>query len=139
MERGLQGGTTDVAEEEEGWEQIAYDPAHAAEQPFAESRPDWEIIQLVARKMGGSMNYASSRDILNEIRAAIPLYKDLAPGAVWPKEASPLAGKDADLSLASDTIMKDDVITAERLLFSSGMTITRSKEIGTIRHTKIEV
>ena len=42
--------------------------------------------------------------------------------------------KDADLSLASDSIMRNEVITAERLLFSSGMTITRSKEIGTIRH-----
>jgi hypothetical protein len=65
------------------------------------------------------------------------MYKDLAPGAVWPKEASPLAGKDVDLSLASDSIMQDEVITAERLLFSSGMTITRSKEIGTIRHIDI--
>jgi hypothetical protein len=30
------------------------------------------------------------------------------------------------------------VITGERLLFSSGGTITRSQEIGTIRHYKIE-
>ena len=44
-----------------------------------------------------------------------------------------------DLSLTSDSIMKQEVITAERLLFSSGMTITRSHEIGTIRHYKIEV
>jgi formate dehydrogenase major subunit/NADH-quinone oxidoreductase subunit G len=109
----------------------------AAERPFAESKPDWEIIQLVARKMGGSMNYASSRDVMKEIRSVVPMYKDLAPGAVWPKEASPLAGKDVDLSLASDSIMQDEVITAERLLFSSGMTITRSKEIGTIRHIDI--
>ena len=35
--------------------------------------------------------------------------------------------------------MMQEVITAERLLFSSGMTITRSKEIGTIKHIKIEV
>jgi NADH-quinone oxidoreductase chain G len=110
-----------------------------AEQPFGESKQDWEIIQLLARKMGGSMNYASSRDIMKEIRSVAPMYRDLAPGAVWPKEASPLAGKDADLSLASDSIMKNEVITAERLLFSSGMTITRSNEIATIRHIKIEV
>ncbi|HWR72903.1 MAG TPA: molybdopterin-dependent oxidoreductase, partial [Nitrospirota bacterium] len=109
-----------------------------AEPPIAESKPDWEILQLLAKKMGGSMNYASSRDILREIRSVVPQYKDLAPGAVWPKEASPLAGKDIDLSLASDAIMKNDVITSERLLFSSGMTITRSAEIGTIRHIKIE-
>jgi hypothetical protein len=35
--------------------------------------------------------------------------------------------------------MKQEVLTAERLLFSSGMTTTRSKELGTIRHIKIEV
>jgi predicted molibdopterin-dependent oxidoreductase YjgC len=110
-----------------------------AEPAIAESKPDWEIIQLVAKKMGGSMNYASSSDILREIRSVVPLYKTLAPGAVWPKEASPLAGKDVDLSLTSDSIMKNEVINAERLLFSSGMTITRSAEIGTIRHIKIGV
>jgi NADH-quinone oxidoreductase subunit G len=107
-----------------------------AEEPFAESKPDWEIIQLVARKMGGTMNYASGAEILDEIRSVVPLYRDLAPGAVWPTAASPLAGKDIDLSLASDDIMKDDVITAERLLFSSGTSITRSKEMATIRHIK---
>ncbi len=110
-----------------------------AEPAIAESKPDWEIIQLVAKKMGGSMNYASGKDILREIRSVVPQYKDLAPGAVWPKEASPLDGKDIDLSLISDSIMKNEVINAERLLFSSGMTITRSEEIGTIRHIKIGV
>jgi hypothetical protein len=84
------------------------------------------------------MNYASARDILKEIRSTAPMYSDLAIGAVWPAEKSPLAGTDADLSLASDTIMKQDVITAERLLFPSGVTTTRSKELGTIRHIKIE-
>jgi predicted molibdopterin-dependent oxidoreductase YjgC len=111
----------------------------SAEEPVAESRPDWEIIQALAKKMGGSLHYGSARDIMNEIRATTPLYADLAPGSIWPQEKSPLAGADADLSLSSDVIIKKEVITAERLLFSSGMTITRSKEIGTIRHLKIEV
>jgi hypothetical protein len=30
--------------------------------------------------------------------------------------------------------MKQEVLTAERLLFSSGVSITRSKELSTIRH-----
>jgi len=34
--------------------------------------------------------------------------------------------------------MKQEVITAERLLFSSGTSITRSHEVNTIRHYKIE-
>jgi len=110
-----------------------------AEEPIGESKVDWEIIQNVARKMGGSFNYTSARDIMKEIRSSVPLYADLLPGACWPKEKSSLAGSDADLSLSSETIMKQEVITAERLLFSSGGTITRSHEIGTIRHIKIEV
>ncbi len=107
-----------------------------AEKPLAESKPDWEIIQLIARKMGGTMNYTSNADILAEIRSTVPLYKDLAPGAVWPREASPVAGKDVDLSLPTGSIMQNEVITADRLLFSSGTSITRSKEIATIRHIK---
>jgi len=110
-----------------------------AEDPVGESRPDWEIIKELAKKMGGSMQYASERDIMKEIRSVVPLYADLAIGACWAADKSPLANTYADLSLASDSIMKQEVITAERLLFSSGMTITRSKEIGTIKHIKIEV
>jgi predicted molibdopterin-dependent oxidoreductase YjgC len=110
-----------------------------AEEPIGESRPDWEIIQSIAKRMGGSMNYGSVRDILSEIRNVVPQYRDLATGTCWPREKSSLAGTDENLALASDTIMKQEVITAERLLFSSGMTITRSKEIGTIQHIKIEV
>jgi NADH-quinone oxidoreductase subunit G len=109
------------------------------EDPFGESRPDWEILAEVARKMDGSLAYGSVRDITAEIRSAVPLYAGLAVGACWPRERSPLAGTDVDLSLASDSIMKKEVITAEKQLFSSGMTITRSHEIGTIKHIKIEV
>jgi NADH-quinone oxidoreductase chain G len=110
-----------------------------AEAPAGESRPDWDIIQLVARKMGSAMQYRSSADILKEIRSVVPLYRELAVGAVWPKEKSPLTGTDEDLSLASDRIMQREVMTAERLLFSSGMMITRSEAIGTIRHFTLEV
>jgi len=109
-----------------------------AEAQFGESRPDWEILQDLAKRMGGTMNYSSALDILKEIRSSVPLYKDLATGAYWAAEKSPLAGSAEDLSLASETIMQQEVITADRLLFSSGMTITRSHEIGTIRHYKIE-
>jgi formate dehydrogenase major subunit/NADH-quinone oxidoreductase subunit G len=109
-----------------------------AEEPVGESRPDWEIIQDVAVRMGGAMNYGSAADILKEIRSLIPLYADLAVGACWQREKSPLAGAAADLSLASDQVMKQEVITAGRLLFSSGMSITRSHEITTIKHFKME-
>jgi len=110
-----------------------------AEEPVGESRPDWKILQDIANRMGGSMSYGSAQDILREIRSVVPMYAGLTAGTCWAREKSPLAGTTEDLSLASDTIMKQEVITGERLLFSSGMSITRSHEIGTIRHYKIEV
>ncbi len=108
------------------------------EEPLGESRLDWEIIQDIANRMGGSMSYGSTSDILKEIRATVPQYGDLSIGACWQREESPLAGSAEDLSLVSDSIMRQEVITAERLLFSSGVSITRSHEIGTIRHYKFE-
>jgi predicted molibdopterin-dependent oxidoreductase YjgC len=110
---------------------------HRAEEAHGESKPDWEILQTVAKKMGGNMHYASVTDIQQEIRATVPLYADLAVGSCWPPEKSPLAGTDADLSLRSDTVMKNDVITSERLLFSSGTMTTRSRELGNICSLKV--
>lgn len=109
-----------------------------AEEPVGESRPDWEIIREIAGKMGSPMPFTSDGDIMKEIRSEVPLYADLKTGACWRADQSPLAGTNADLSLPSDSINRQEVITAERQLFSSGMTITRSKELGTIRHIKIE-
>lgn len=109
-----------------------------AEEPVGESRQDWEIVQDIAKRMGSAMSYRSAQDIMKEIRSEVPLYSDLQAGACWSGEKSPLAGQALNLALESNSIMKQEVITAERLLFSSGMTITRSHEIGTIRHYKIE-
>ncbi len=109
-----------------------------AEKPCGESKADWDILQTIAKKMGSSMHYASASDILKEIRSLVSLYADLATGAVWPAEKSPLAGSETDLSLSSDTIMKNDVITSERLLFSSGTMTTRSRELSTVCNIKVE-
>jgi predicted molibdopterin-dependent oxidoreductase YjgC len=111
---------------------------HRAEEAHGDSKPDWEILQTLARKMGGVLQYASEADIRQEIRAMVPLYADLPVGACWPAEKSPLAGSETDLSLRSDTVMKADVITSERLLFSSGMMTTRSQELGTVCSLKVE-
>jgi anaerobic selenocysteine-containing dehydrogenase len=107
-----------------------------AEEPIGESMPDWQIIQALAQKMGASMNYGSSSAIMQEIRAVVSSYKDLAVGACWPKELSPLHGTNTDLSLSYDTFLKREVITANRLLFSSGTMISRSKEIESISRGK---
>jgi hypothetical protein len=69
---------------------------------------------------------------MKEIKAVVPAYRNLAAGACWPKDLSPLHGTDADLSLSSDTFLRHEVLTANRLLFSSGSMIARSKEIGSI-------
>lgn len=110
-----------------------------AEEPLGESKPDWDIIQTLAKKMGSSMHYATPADIMNEIRSTVSLYADLAVGGIWPRERSPLAGADVDLSLWSDTVMRNEVITSDRLLFSSGTMIGRSREISTLCRTKVEV
>jgi anaerobic selenocysteine-containing dehydrogenase len=110
-----------------------------AEEPLGESKPDWDIVQTLAKKMGSSMHYGTPADILREIRSTVSLYADVALGGIWPRERSPLAGADVDLSLRSDTVMKNEVITSDRLLFSSGTMIGRSSEIGTLCRTKAEV
>jgi len=110
-----------------------------AEEPLGESKPDWDIIQTLAKKMGSPMHYATSADILKEIRSTVSLYAELAVGDIWPRERSPLAGTDGDLSLSSDSVMKNEVITSDRLLFSSGTMIGRSSEISTLCRNKAEV
>ena len=86
-----------------------------AEDPIGEPRPDRDIIQDIAKRMGDPMHYASARDIMNEIRAVVPLYADLAIGARWPREKSPLVNTDVDLSLHSgpDLMTQEVLRTAE--------------------------
>ena len=109
-----------------------------AEEPHGDSRPDWDILQTVAKKMGSPMHYASPADILKEIRSLVPIYTELAVGSVWSPDRSPLAGTDADLTLRSDSFMRTEVITSDRLLFSSGTMTRRSKELAGICRIKVE-
>lgn len=44
-----------------------------------QAKPDWEIIQMLANKMGGNWSYKSEKDILNEINELTPSYK----GILW--------------------------------------------------------
>ena len=111
--------------------------ANRAEEPHGESRPDWDILQTIAKRMGSPMHYMTAEDILREVRSVVPLYHDLFTGSVWPAERSPLAGTDTDLSLWSENVMKSEVITSERLLFSSGTMSTRSRELGAVKASKV--
>ncbi|MFC4638211.1 formate dehydrogenase subunit alpha [Deinococcus hohokamensis] len=42
--------------------------------PLGESRPDWEIIQLVANALGAGWSYAHPAEIMDEIASLVPLY-----------------------------------------------------------------
>jgi len=44
---------------------------------IGESRPDWEIINELGRKMGWKFNYTSAEEIFNELSEKIPYYKRL--------------------------------------------------------------
>ncbi len=48
-------------------------------EPIGESRPDWEIFAALCILLGMSVEYQESKDILKEIRGAIPGYGSLGP------------------------------------------------------------
>lgn len=100
-----------------------------AVEQLPDSKPDWQIIQEVARKMGSEMHYGSERDILKEIRMAVPLYAQLTPGARWSPDQSPLRDSVADLSLSSSSPGQREAAVRSSLLFSSGMMTRRSEEL----------
>ena len=57
--------------------------------PHPNTKDDWEIIKLVAEKMGYSMGYEQVWDILREINEVTPSYKGITPERVdfnlqWP-------------------------------------------------------
>ncbi|TDE85214.1 formate dehydrogenase subunit alpha [Deinococcus sp. S9] len=47
---------------------------YRALEPLEDSKPDWEIIQLVANALGAGWNYAHPSEIMEEIAALVPLY-----------------------------------------------------------------
>ncbi len=47
---------------------------HRAIKPRGNSRPDWEILQELARRFGLNWNYSSPEDIWNEVRELTPHY-----------------------------------------------------------------
>jgi formate dehydrogenase alpha subunit len=58
--------------------------------PVGDSRPDWQIIQEVARRFGYPMDYASPEEIFEEIRQVTPQYAGMTyarlegEGLCWP-------------------------------------------------------
>jgi formate dehydrogenase alpha subunit len=65
----------------------SFDPALA---PMGEAKPDWEILDLLGRRMGSWEAYRSIQRIRDEISKLVPEYADLAKsqGTVWVRETS---------------------------------------------------
>ncbi len=61
--------------------------------PLAESKPDSEILQLVAESMGSSLGYSSPAEVMREISEVVPIYEGIryqglgVKGLQWPLNA----------------------------------------------------
>jgi formate dehydrogenase alpha subunit len=59
-------------------------------EPIGGSRPDWWIIQEIAKRLGYDMHYENSEQIMNEIRSCTPIYAGISytkidkSGVQWP-------------------------------------------------------
>ncbi len=47
---------------------------YKAMEPLGESKPDWEIIQLIANRMGANWNYQHPSEIMDEVARLTPLF-----------------------------------------------------------------
>lgn len=45
---------------------------------LGESRPDWQIIQDIARELGATWSYQSAADVMHEITQRVPLYAKMS-------------------------------------------------------------
>jgi formate dehydrogenase major subunit len=47
---------------------------YKAMEPLGESKADWEIIQLIANRMGGNWNYSHPSEVMDEVARLTPLF-----------------------------------------------------------------
>src|SRR5260370_26948114 len=47
---------------------------YKAMEPLGESKSDWEIIQLIANRMGAKWNYTHPSEIMDEVARLTPLF-----------------------------------------------------------------
>jgi formate dehydrogenase alpha subunit len=65
--------------------------------PPGTAKPDWEILDLLAIRMGSQAPYGSVENIRNEIRSLVPPYAEMSGhGQSWVKVFSPMAVFHAD-------------------------------------------
>ncbi|MGE5838418.1 MAG: molybdopterin-dependent oxidoreductase, partial [Deltaproteobacteria bacterium] len=65
----------------------SFDPALP---PPGDAKPDWEILELLGRRLGSEHRYRSVQHVREEISKWVPGYEDLAKsgGTVWVRETS---------------------------------------------------
>lgn len=58
--------------------------------PIGDSRPDWQILQEIGRRLGLTMNYSSPAEIMDEVATVTPIYGGIShdrlgdQGLQWP-------------------------------------------------------
>ena len=52
----------------------AFSGINKAMEPLGESKADWEIIQLIANRMGGNWTYKHPSEIMDEVARLTPLF-----------------------------------------------------------------
>jgi NADH-quinone oxidoreductase chain G len=90
---------------------------------------DWRIISEVSKRMGYSMDYSSSEDIMNEIGRVSPLYRGLTYREIetgktlWPYKGEPLRGEIKEIRVKEAVKPYRDgrlYLALDRPLFHSG-------------------
>ena len=51
---------------------------YKAFEPLGESKPDWEIIQLIANRLGADWTYSHPSEVMHEVASLTPLYAGVA-------------------------------------------------------------
>ncbi len=108
-------------------------------EPVGESRPDWEIFSALSVLMGYPIEYGDAKEILKEVRSAIPGYGLLGPAPTPPRPdaatverylqegyAQDLAGR-YRLVARDETAGTDMTLWLAQSLFHSGKLSTRAK------------
>jgi formate dehydrogenase major subunit len=74
---------------------------YKAIEPLGESKPDWEIIQLIANRMGGKWKYTHPSEVMDEVARLTPMFAGVSYDRLegynslqWPVEKD---GKDSPL------------------------------------------
>jgi predicted molibdopterin-dependent oxidoreductase YjgC len=96
---------------------------------------DWKIIAEISSKMGYTMNYRDSKEIMDEIAKVSPLYRDLTyqeiskGNCLWPYNGEPLRGEISEAPAVFKTASEykgDFYLAVEKPLFHSGTLSRRS-------------